>query len=277
MAVTKHEHAFFVPFDLFVTFVHGGLMRTRLCATALTALLCLANHAAAQTPEERTAARDLMAKQGDAVLFVLGTMKIRVNQGGKEVPNQDQRIQAVVTLIDPSGLGVTSLTSLDAGDLLTAQLSRGRAAGAAINVTTEPTELRYRLPDGKEVPVRVVLRDKDLDLAFLRPVEKPAAPLHAVSAQTARPAAIDPVVVLQRLPEAAGWQTTALFYSVQALMDKPRTFYLLTGGLVGAPVFDTRGRFIGVILRLKVESDAANAPPIVLPAADILEVAKQAN
>ena len=35
--------------------------------------------------------------------------------------------------------------------------------------------------------------------------------------------------------------------------------------------------FLGVVLRFKNEADAANAPPIVLPAADIREVAKQAN
>ena len=42
-------------------------------------------------------------------------------------------------------------------------------------------------------------------------------------------------------------------------------------------MFDTRGRFVGIVLRLKNEADAANAPFIVLPASDIREVAKQAN
>jgi hypothetical protein len=79
------------------------------------------------------------------------------------------------------------------------------------------------------------------------------------------------------MPELAGWQPTALFQSVQAVVEKPRTFYVLTGGTVGSPVFDLRGRFLGVVLRFKNEADAANAPPIVLPAADIREVAKQAN
>ena len=249
-------------------------MGRRLAVALAAALVCLANQANAQTPEERAGARDLMAKHGDAVIFVLGTTKVRINQGGKEVQNQDQRM---VTLLDGSGLGVMSLTALDPSELLTATLSRGRAAGAAVNVTTEPAELRYRLGDGREVPVRVVLRDKDLDLAFLRPVEKPATPMNAIDNAAVKPSAVDPVVVLQRLPEVASWQPTALFYSVQAVVEKPRTFYILTGGVVGSPVFDTRGRFIGIILRLKSESDAANAPPVVLPANDIREVAKQAN
>ena len=244
---------------------------------AVLAVLCLASHVQAQSPEERAGARALVAKHGGAVVFVQGTTKIRINQGGKEAAPTDQRIQALVTILDGSGLGVMSLTALDPSDVLTAQLSRGRGAGAGVSVTTEPSELRYRLSDGKEVPVRVVLRDKDLDLAFLRPVEKLATPLTAIDAAAARPQAVDAVIVLQRLPELASWQPTALFYSVQAVIEKPRLFYLLTGGVVGSPVFDTRGGFLGVILRLKNEADAANVPPIVLPANEIREVAKQAN
>ena len=251
---------------------------SRRCAIALMmTVLFVSTRAAAQTPEERVAARDVIAKQGPAVVFVLGTVKLRVNQGGKDVPTQDQRIQSMVTVLDGTGLGVMSLTAIDPAELMSAQLSRGRGAAGAVNVTTETSDLRYRLADGREVPVKVVLRDKELDLAFLRPVEKPAAAMSGVDVASARPAAIDAVIVLQRLPEIAGWQATASIQTVQAIVDKPRTFYVLNGTSVGSPVFDTRGRFVGVALRLKNESDPANAPLIVLPANDIREVAKQAN
>jgi hypothetical protein len=253
------------------------MMGRRLGVALTTAILSLANHASAQTPEERAVARDLIAKHGDAVVFVLGTTKIRINQGGKEVPNPDQRLQSLVTLLDSTGLGVMSLTALDPSDLASAQLSRGRAAGAAISVTMEASELRYRLADGREVPVRVVLRDKELDLAFLRPIAKPSAPMPAIDTAVAKASAVDLVIDLERLPEVAGWQAAARFLSVQAVLEKPRTVYLPNGGVAGSPVFDTRGRFVGVVLRLKNESDAANAPFIVLPASDIREVAKQAN
>ena len=246
-------------------------------AAVMAAAMAIAGSATfAQTPEERAGARDLITKQGNAALVVLGTGKIRINQGGSE-RTQDSRIQALVTIIDSSGLGVMSLTSLDPGEILSAQASRGRGAGPAVTVSTEAADLRYRLPDGKELPVRVVLRDKDLDLAFLRPVDKPAAPMAAIDLTTARPSTVDAVVELRRLPESMGWQPTALFHTVQAVVEKPRTFFLLTGGAVGSAVFDTRGRFVGIILRLRNEADAAAALQIVLPASDIREVAKQAE
>jgi hypothetical protein len=73
----------------------------------------------------------------------------------------------------------------------------------------------------------------------------------------------------------ANWQPVASFGTVQAVVEKPRTFYVLTGGTIGAPVFDTQGRFVGVVLRLRNDA-AGNAPPIVLPATDIRDVARQA-
>ena len=252
-------------------------MSRRFAVVMAASITVLSSAVSAQTPEERAGARELLTKHGNAALVVLGTGKIRINQGGTE-RTQDSRIQALVTIIDSSGLGVMSLSSLDPGEILSAQASRGRGgAGANVTVSTESADLRYRMPDGKEVPVRVVLRDKDLDLAFLRPVEKPTAPMAAIDLATTRPSAVDSVVEVRRLPEFAGWQPTALFHTVQAIVEKPRTFFLLTGGVVGSAVFDTRGRFIGIILRLRNEADAASALQIVLPASDIREVAKQAE
>ena len=251
----------------------------RLSIGAFAALMLVPCVAAAQTPEERASARALVAKLGDAVVTVLGTAKVRINQGGREVQNRDERIQATATILDESGLAVMSLASIDPSDVIMANAARANRPGAPpVSVTVESSDLRYRMADGTEVPARVVLRDKDLDLAFLRPIEKPSAPVVALDTASAKPQPVDLLVVLQRLPEIAGWQAMASFATVQAIVEKPRTFYLVTSGAFGAPVFDTGGRFVGVVLRLRNDTgEGPTAPPIVLPASDVREVAKQAT
>jgi S1-C subfamily serine protease len=245
----------------------------------LAASILIPAVASAQTPEERTGARNLVAKYGDAVVTVLGTAKVRISQGGREVQNRDERIQATATMLDASGLAVMSLATVDPSDVLMANAARANRPGApAVTVSVEASDLRFRMADGKEVPARVVLRDKDLDLAFLRPVERFGAPVTALDTSSAKPLAVDLLVVVQRLPEIANWQATATFAMVQAVVEKPRTFYVVNTGAFGAPVFDTTGRFVGIVLRLRNDTgEGPTAPPVVLPATDIREVAKQAS
>lgn len=252
-------------------------MTTRLTAVLVAGILCGAVPAVhTQSQAERVAARDLIARLGDVVVAVHGTATVRISQGGREVQNRDERIQTVATVLDSSGLAVMSLTALDPGDLIESTLARGRGAGAAgVSVTTEPTNVRYRFSSGREVPVRVVLRDNDLDLAFLRPLDDPDGPFTAVGDPADGPAVIDLVTVLQRMPEIAAWQPTTMFATVQAVVDTPRLFYLINPtGQLGAAVFDSDGGFVGVVLRLR---SVQGSPIVVVPASDILDVSRQAN
>src|SRR5678815_3780064 len=73
---------------------------------------------AAQTPQERAAARDLIAKRGDTVVIVLGTVKTRVTMGGREVPPSEENIQANGTMLDARGLVVMSLSNLEPGKMM---------------------------------------------------------------------------------------------------------------------------------------------------------------
>src|SRR5208337_285084 len=79
----------------------------------------------------------------------------------------EQKLQCLVAVIDPSGLAVTSLTGLPQ------QTTRKLRYGSqTIEVECQVEEVKYRLNDGTELPARLVLKDEDLDLAFLAP-QKP--------------------------------------------------------------------------------------------------------
>ncbi|HUL75612.1 MAG TPA: serine protease [Vicinamibacterales bacterium] len=235
--------------------------------------------ARAQTTDERASARDVVKKRGDAVVMVLATIKLRINIGGRE-QSTDQATQANATVLDGTGLTVLSLSSLQPDDVMTRTLSQRVPSGTKVDVTSELSDMRMHLADGREIAAKLVLRDEDLDLAFVRPTEAPATPMTSVDSAVASPGILDPVMLVQRTSEATGWQTAASLGNVQLVIDKPRTYYQIamptTGGNgLGSPVFDLAGHFVGVVV-LRNTGSRGSASPGVLPGSDIRDIAKQA-
>jgi len=256
-------------------------MRSFLIPITLAGAIAVATSASVhgQSPDERAAARDVVKKRGDAVVMVLATIKIRVNIEGRD-QSQEQAAQTNATVIDSSGLAVLSLSTLEPDDVMSRQLAQRFGGNAHVDVTSEPTDIRMHLADGRELPAKLVLKDTDLDLAFVRPTEPLAAPITFVDAPSGKASLLDLVFVVQRTSEATGWTTGASFGSVQLVIDKPRTYYLLamSGGAagLGSPLFDTSGKFVGITVMRNPGIRGAAPLSGVLPAEDIREVAKQA-
>jgi S1-C subfamily serine protease len=236
----------------------------------MACVLAAASPARAQTSEDRALARDLVTKRGDAVILVLATLKTRTTVGGRE-NSQDRPMQANATVLDGSGLTVMALSMIEPNQAVVQRLG-----GPGAQIQTETAELRLRLADGRELPARVVLRDADLDLAFLRPVEPLPSPIPALDTALGKPGLMDLVVILSRTGEATSYRPIASFGYVQMTVEKPRMYHAVIGGnTLGAAVFDGAGRFVGVFLAV---GGARSSPfAAVLPADDIREIAKQAT
>jgi S1-C subfamily serine protease len=253
-------------------------MRTRIAASIILLAACVAV-ASAQTADERKAAQAVVKRKGDAVVMVMATLKIRATVGGQE-QTIDQQAQANGTILDASGLAVTSLSTLQPDDMMTRTLSNRVQPGTRVEVTSEPSGIKMHMADGREVPARLVLRDQDLDLAFIRPIDPPSTPMTWIDAPATKPSLMDLLFVIQRTSETTGWSTAASFGNVQLVIDKPRTYYQVAmptvgGSGLGAPIFDSAGNFVGVMVMRNTGSRTTGAAG-VLPAEDIREVAKQA-
>ena len=263
---------------------------------ALTALL-VCSFLAPSTPvaaqDNRGAARDLVKKWQEAVVNVRVVLKTRMSMGGREMQASDDPVDTVGTVIDPSGLTVLSLGSLNPGGMMSKLMGSmsGGNGQPSVEITTEPTEVKIRLANGRELPAKIVLRDEDLDLAFLRPTTKPEAPLVSIDlTDAAKPALLDQVLVISRLGRVGGWTAGAAIYDVGAIIEKPRTFYVLANGgsVMGTPAFLTSGRVVGLLTLRQIEpgrpsmasmlggSESMGMLGVILPAADVLEIARQA-
>jgi len=229
--------------------------------------------------------RQVVAKWKDAVVTARLVIKMTMSGGpaGGGQPEESKN-DANGTVIDPSGLTVVSLSVVDPGEMYK------RMAGAVgekqqFNIETQLTDVKLRFADGTEVPAKVVLRDRDLDLAFIRPADKLAQPAAALDLSQAAPAQLlDPVVTLNRLGNAGNWEIAPRIDRIQAILTKPRTVYVPQGGdEVGTPAFTLEGKVVGItVVRMPVGSPGARGDEesagmaVILPAADLLEVAKQA-
>ena len=258
-----------------------------LLVCALGGLRLGAMEAAGQ--DQRAALRDVGKKWQDAIVSVRVALKVRMSMGGREVQSMDDTVESVATVIDSSGLTVMSLTALDPGAMMSRLMGAAATGDQKMQIVSEPSDVRMRLPDGRELPATIVLRDQDLDLAFIRPTAKPAAPLTAINlSDTARPSILDDVVVLSRLGRVGGWAPAAVLYSVGAIIEKPRTFFVLNGATgTGTPAFLANGKLVGLLTIRQIDpgrmsmfgmmggSEGAGMMAVILPAADVLEIAKQ--
>ena len=148
--------------------------------------------------------------------------------------------------------------------------------------------------DGSEIAAQVVLRDRDLDLAFIRPTVAPTAPMPAIDlTKSVTPGLLDPVITINRLGKVASREYAVSIERVSAIVSRPRTFYVMgndpTQTALGCPALSLDGDAIGlcVMRSIKRGGDSGgmgmfsgggdtNMLAIIVPASDVLEVAKQA-
>ena len=269
---------------------------SRVILISFVAALGMATHTA-QADDAAKSGRAVLAKCQDAVITVRLAIKQSMSMGGRD-SKSESKIETTGTIIDPSGLTVVSLTTTDPGNAMKEAYARAMTArggdASQLKFDSEVSDVKIVLADGTEIAADVVLRDKDLDLAYLRPSDKPAKPLPFVDlARDGKPQVLDEVVVVNRLNKAANRVPAVSIGRIEAIVEKPRTFYVLGeatwGYSLGAPVFSLDGKLIGIIFlrSAKAQVDQTSGfmfsslsqygmMPIVLPSSDIVDGAKQA-
>jgi hypothetical protein len=267
-------------------------MSQNLCRLSVVlGLLAAAPGAPCRADEATDKGRAIFKANQQAVIIVELTLKNKITVGGRGGRSAEARRDATGTVIDPSGLTVLSLCSTDPGMLLEVMMS-GRDDQSALKMESELKDVKLVLDDGTEVPAEVVLRDKDNDLAFIRPKTKPAAPMPALDlAKAGKAGILEQVVTLTRLGSAAGRAYSASVERISAIVSKPRLFYVpetsATTTTLGAPAFTLEGKPLGLFVMRSIKGteapgmlagmfgglQAENVTGIILPAEEILKAA----
>lgn len=249
----------------------------------LGSLLCL--FLTGRADEVADKGRDVFKKHQREVVTVQLVQKATYSASGRAGESQEAKQDITGTVVNPSGLTVLALSSTDPTEMYR------RMYGDRVKVEVEVSDVKILLDDGVEIPAEIVLRDKDLDLAFIRPKVKPASPMAAVDlSRAASVQVLDPVITLNRLGRAAGRAYSASVEHISAVVQKPRTFYIpdssMTATSSGSPAFALDGNIVGVFVMRALTAGGGgasmnnsrpdNVTSIILPAEDILKAAKQA-
>ena len=239
-----------------------------------------------------TRAEDLLTAQTkaiftnrqDAVIWISAVAKISMQaEGSKEalnIPDREQKSETLGTLIDPSGLVVTALSTIDPTRDYSGREVRTREGTVKIEASAVLKEVRVIMPDGTEVPAEVVMRDADLDLAFIRiksgAREAKGVEFKSIDLKDAASVNVaDDVVTIGRMDEVLNRAPSVARGQITAMTKKPREFLRATSANLGCPTFAMDGRLVGIGVNRSVRGK--NSYTVLIPAADVQEIAEQAR
>lgn len=235
--------------------------------------------------EDNSAARRIFTDKQETVVWLSAVAKISYSADGARdsainIPDREQKTESLGTIIDPSGLVVTALSSLDPSRDVSGREVRTREGMIKIEANAVLKEVKIILADGTEIPAELVMRDIDLDLAFVKP--KPGAKeAKGITYQSlelkngAQSGVTDDAITLSRTDEVLNRAPSVTRGQITSITRKPREFLRATGASLGCPTFASDGRLIGIAVNRTVKGKSSYT--VLIPAADVLEIAEQAR
>lgn len=258
---------------------------------ALSAALLAA--APAPAADLRVTGRATAEQVRAAVITIRIVLKLKIGFSG-QAQDQEQKVEVAGVVIDPSGLTVASAASIDPSGALR---KMGGGQTSRMKVESEVKETTLLLEDGTEVEADVVLKDTDLDLAFLKPREGG----RRFRAVTLRPRAgrvplLTPIFVVSRLGKLTSRALAVATGEIRASVRGPAPYYVTdseTAAFVGSVAFTADGAPLGVFVnRFSTSPDGRGGGmfdgafgrtgsevvlPVLRPVDKVLELAAQAR
>jgi len=231
-------------------------------------------------PDLEAAARATADQSGKAVVTIRLVLKLKT--GGQE---HEQKVEAPAVVIDPTGLTVASASSIDPSGAFRRMLDGQRQR---MNIESEVKEPVILLEDGTELEAALVLKDTDLDLAFLRPRDAGLKlPAVALKPRAGTVPLLTRIYVLGRLSKLGNRALSVATGEVRAYVRGPAPYYVADGetsAFVGSLAYTADGVPLGLFVkRFATTIDTAggrgsdSVMTVLRPADKVLELAAQAR
>jgi hypothetical protein len=259
----------------------------------IVAVVVVAYSGLAQADQMADTGKKIMNSYKDAVVKVEVVVQSKFVMNGSEMGDREFKSEVTGTVVDPSGLVLVSLTTIDPSKFMDS-LMRGMGSDMKMEMKLDLKGVKIILPNETELDAKIVLRDKDLDMAFIRPKQKPTKAMASINMNDrSNPQHLDEIVILGRLSKVANYAPSVMSARIAAVVTKPHTFYIpqVEGGDmgdIGTPAFTMDGKLVGLILMRILTKEgggfgammggagAMGITPVIMPTAEILEASKQA-
>jgi len=227
-------------------------------------------------------ARTIIDKYKDAVVTFNVVIKV---SGGPFQDDENTELEAQGFVLDASGLIVTTNAAIDPVSMMAGIPGAEERLG---KITTKVVSVRILGANGDDIPAKVVLRDTDRNLAFIRPLTPPATPPAFVDLKTAGPAKVgDGVYVVSKMGKSGNRGPQIGFTRVSGQIERPRLVYVIQpvsgAGSPGNLVFNDQGQPLGLLnFRLSASRRSSfafggsDSLEVVIPADDVAEIAQEA-
>lgn len=265
----------------YITRLQHGKSAYMTCGALVLVMLATTFSAFGESATPEAMAREVFEARKNTVVTMQLVITTRFSFGG-DTQEQENNVEISGTVISPEGLTVASLSETDPSSLMRSMMGNRQDMQAS----SEINDVKIMLPEGDEIEAQVVLRDNELDLAFILPLERPEIELDYVSLDNyGSPELFDQVLAINRLGSLANRVYSGALERIEAIVERPRKYYIPgsdpTNTGMGCPAFTLSGDFVGIFVVRAVEDSGPsrsmgnNMMGIVVSADDIAYSAEQ--
>jgi hypothetical protein len=230
-------------------------------------------------------AHKLFAQHQAAAVWVTYIAKREMAMAGKamalpEFLFGERKQETLGTVLDASGLIAIGSATLDPmSKTHCAKISeQGEGESETFHTLTRTYDFRVLIEE-REFPAKLLMRDDDLNLAFVQANLSDIGPVHAVPLEIdSEPEILEEVLVLGRTGELLNREPKIAVSRITCKIVKPHRLYVCDDAEDGAPVFRLNGNFLGVAsfqAQEKQDFEPCMPTTVVVPCETVRNLAEQ--
>lgn len=196
-----------------------------------------------QTASQDEIYRSVLDKNSDCVVNItyILNMKVEMGQGAS---NRQEKDETCGIVLSQDGLILVNNSQISGG----AEISMIMKTNSD-QFDIKPTDFKVVLPDGSELPAKLLVKDSDLDIAFLKITDLKGKTLKPIDIDKAKEIKIgEEILGITRYGKSLHFAPRFHIFTINAILDFPRLMYDIDGSspFLGMPAFSEDGKFIGM-------------------------------